>query len=179
MNDLLPLPEASPMTFKLDENSVYQVYETEEACEMNEPIIQIPSLRDFYMDLDTITDVSTDGPIKTFAFRRLAYLEGKFQLHSLLNEYQEMADSKKVPHRDFYNVRKVDTHVHHSACMNQKHLLRFIKSKMKKSPDEVVLFRDGKHLTLKQVFESINLTAYDLSIDTLDMHVSLIQVSLL
>jgi hypothetical protein len=36
---------------------------------------------------------------------------------------------------DFYNVRKVDTHVHHSACMNQKHLLRFIKSKMKKSSD--------------------------------------------
>ena len=42
-----------------------------------------------------------------------------------------------------------------------------------KSPDEVVLYRDGKHLTLKEVFESINLTAYDLSIDTLDMHVSL------
>ncbi|KAK1911919.1 putative zinc finger protein [Pyrenophora teres f. teres] len=41
---------------------------------------------------------------------------------------------------------------------------------MKKSPDEVVLFRDGKHLTLREVFESINLTAYDLSIDTLDMH---------
>lgn len=177
MNDLQPLPEVSPMTFKLDESSVFQVYETDEACEMNEPIIDIPSLRDFYMDLDTITDVTTDGPIKTFAFRRLAYLEGKFSLHSLLNEYQEMADSKKVPHRDFYNVRKVDTHVHHSACMNQKHLLRFIKSKMKKSPDEVVLFRDGKHLTLRQVFESINLTAYDLSIDTLDMHVSSAWVS--
>lgn len=37
--------------------------------------------------------------------------------------------------RDFYNVRKVDTHIHHSASMNQKHLLRFIKSKLKKSPD--------------------------------------------
>lgn len=36
---------------------------------------------------------------------------------------------------DFYNVRKVDTHVHHSSSMNQKHLLRFIKSKMKRSPD--------------------------------------------
>jgi AMP deaminase len=35
-----------------------------------------------------------------------------------------------------------------------------------------VLFRDGKHLTLAEVFQSINLTAYDLSIDTLDMHVS-------
>ncbi|UKZ73439.1 AMP deaminase [Trichoderma virens FT-333] len=41
---------------------------------------------------------------------------------------------------------------------------------MKKYPNEVVLFRDGKHLTLAEVFASINLTAYDLSIDTLDMH---------
>ena len=71
---------------------------------------------------------------------------------------------------DFYNVRKVDTHVHHSACMNQKHLLRFIKSKMKRSADDVVTFRDERYLTLRQVFESLNLTAYDLSIDTLDMH---------
>ncbi|PLB48580.1 AMP deaminase [Aspergillus steynii IBT 23096] len=170
MGECLPLPGESSRVFKLDENSVYQVYENDAAADSGRPTVQIPSLRDFYMDLDAIIDVSTDGPAKSFAFKRLSYLEGKFQLYTLLNEYQEIADSKKVPHRDFYNVRKVDTHVHHSACMNQKHLLRFIKSKMKKSPDEVVLFRDGKHLTLKEVFESINLTAYDLSIDTLDMH---------
>ena len=69
--------------------------------------------------------------------------------------------------------------------MNQKHLLRFIKSKLRKAPDvsqsllttvakltvqEVVIHRDGKELTLQEVFESLNLTAYDLSIDTLDMH---------
>ncbi|KAF2088077.1 AMP deaminase, partial [Saccharata proteae CBS 121410] len=170
MEDCLPLPEPAEMTYRLDENSVFQVYETEALAEMGRPIVNIPEIRDFYMDLDEIINVSTDGPIKSFAFRRLQYLEGKFNLYFLLNEYQEIADSKKVPHRDFYNVRKVDTHVHHSACMNQKHLLRFIKSKMKKSPDEVVLFRDGKHLTLREVFESIKLTAYDLSIDTLDMH---------
>jgi len=35
-----------------------------------------------------------------------------------------------------------------------------------------VLFRDRKNLTLAEVFASLNLTAYDLSIDTLDMHVS-------
>ena len=33
-------------------------------------------------------------------------------------------------------------------------------------------FRGGGHLTLIEVFASINLTAYDLSIDTLAMHVS-------
>src|SRR6266536_3864741 len=176
MSDLLPLPGACEMTFRLDQNGVYQVYETSKSADMEEPIIAIPSRRDFYMDLNRILNVSVDGPAKSFAFRRLQYLEGKFSLHSLLNEYQEVADTKKVPHRDFYNVRKVDTHVHHSACMNQKHLLRFIKSKMKKCPDEVVMFRDGKHLTLEEVFQSINLTAYDLSIDTLDMHVSILRM---
>ncbi|KAJ6150762.1 hypothetical protein N7470_007356 [Penicillium chermesinum] len=178
MDELMPLPDKCSWTYRLDSNSVYQVFESDTAADQKAPIVEIPSLRDFYMDLDAVVDVSTDGPAKSFAFRRLSYLEGKFQLYTLLNEYQEIADSKKVPHRDFYNVRKVDTHVHHSACMNQKHLLRFIKSKMRKSPDEVVLFRDGKHLTLKEVFESINLTAYDLSIDTLDMHSRLREIFL-
>lgn len=170
LEDCLPVPGKEEMTFKLDPTGVYQVYETAESSDLQEPIIHIPTIREFYMDLDQILNVSSDGPSKSFAFRRLQYLEGKFNLYVLLNEYQEVADTKAVPHRDFYNVRKVDTHVHHSACMNQKHLLRFIKHKMKKSPDEIVLHRDGKHLTLREVFESINLTAYDLSIDTLDMH---------
>lgn len=170
LKDLEPFPEEAEMTYKLDDAGVYQVYETSKGLEMDTPIVHVPTIKEFYMDLETLLAVSSDGPTKSFAFRRLQYLEGKFNLYFLLNEYQEVADTKAVPHRDFYNVRKVDTHVHHSACMNQKHLLRFIKSKMKKSPDEVVLFRDGKHLTLKEVFESINLTAYDLSIDTLDMH---------
>lgn len=64
----------------------------------------------------------------------------------------------------------MDTHVHHSACMHQKHLLRFMKSKLKKEPDEVVIFRDGKYLTLREVFESLNLTPYDLNVDMLDVH---------
>ncbi|KAK5174477.1 AMP deaminase [Saxophila tyrrhenica] len=170
IDDCIPVPEASEMVFRLDDSGIYQVYENAKSADLGEPIVHIPDIREYYMDLDALLTISSDGPSKSFAYRRLQYLEGKFNLYVLLNEYQEIADTKAVPHRDFYNVRKVDTHVHHSACMNQKHLLRFIKSKMKKSPDEVVLFRDGKHLTLKEVFESINLTAYDLSIDTLDMH---------
>ncbi len=87
-----------------------------------------------------------------------------------MNEQRENDAAKSVPHRDFYNVRKVDTHVHHSACMNQKHLLRFIKNKLKQNPNEVVVYRDGKFLTLEEVFKTLRLTVYDLSIDTLDMH---------
>ncbi|KFM27327.1 AMP deaminase [Auxenochlorella protothecoides] len=104
----------------------------------------------------------------------------KFNLHVMLNSDKEFLAQKSAPHRDFYNVRKVcswvevvqgagdggpeifcaaelvDTHVHHSACMHQKHLLRFMK--------------DGKYLTLREVFESLNLTPYDLNVDMLDVH---------
>ncbi|KAG2201548.1 hypothetical protein INT47_007425 [Mucor saturninus] len=158
------LPESHPYTFGVGADGFYQVYDGDTN------LYQVPSSQQFYKDLDYVLTAISDGPAKSFAFRRLRYLDSKWQMYILLNEFQELADSKRVPHRDFYNVRKVDTHVHHSSCMNQKHLLRFIKSKMKKSPEDEVIYRDGEHLTLKGVFESLGLTAYDLSIDTLDMH---------
>lgn len=44
---------------------------------------------------------------KSFCFRRLKFLEARYNLHILLNELKELAEMKHVPHRDFYNVRKV------------------------------------------------------------------------
>lgn len=168
-----PLPGVEgSMVFELDQGSIFQVYESAEALREQRPWVAVPTLRDYYMDLDIVKEVSEDGPVKSFAFRELQILDGKFNLHALENSYAETMESKNVPHRDFYNVRKVDTHVHHSACMNSKHLLRFIKSKLKKSGSDIVMFRDGKEMTLQQVFDSLELTAYDLSIDTLDTHVS-------
>lgn len=75
---------------------------------------------------------------KSFSYRRLAFLQTKFQLHVLLNDIRELHEQKSVPHRDFYNIRKVDTHIHAASSMNQKHLLRFIKKKMKTEADVVV-----------------------------------------
>ncbi|TPX38300.1 AMP deaminase [Synchytrium microbalum] len=166
----VPIPEMHAFSYQMGPNGVYEVYESETAKATHSKRYVVPSVKDYFTHLDFIVNVISDGPTKSFAFRRLRYLEAKFQMYTLLNGYQELADTKRVPHRDFYNVRKVDTHVHHSSCMNQKHLLRFIKSKLRKSGDEVVIFRDQQHLTLKQVFQSLSLTAYDLSIDTLDMH---------
>ncbi|KAI8374110.1 uncharacterized protein BYT42DRAFT_500179 [Radiomyces spectabilis] len=164
------IPGKDNFVYGMSAEGFFQVYKDEADRDADNPLWDIPSRKEFYEDMDYVLSMISDGPAKSFAFRRLRYLDSKWQMYILLNEFQELADSKRVPHRDFYNVRKVDTHVHHSSCMNQKHLLRFIKSKMKKSPDDVVIYRDDQHLTLKGVFESLNLTAYDLSIDTLDMH---------
>ena len=45
----------------------------------------------------------------------------------------------------------MDTHVHAASGMNQKHLLRFIKRKMKYNADDIVMVHEGKEVTLREV----------------------------
>ncbi|CAM8912762.1 unnamed protein product [Rhodiola kirilowii] len=133
-------------------------------------LFPVASATEFFTDLHHILRIMSVGNTRSACHHRLRLLEEKFRLYMLVNADKEFLAQKSAPHRDFYNIRKVDTHIHHSACMNQKHLLRFIKSKLRKEPDEVVIFRDGKYLTLKEVFESLELTGYDLNVDLLDVH---------
>ena len=123
----------------------------------------------------------SNGQLRTYCWRRLQFLSHKYNLHHLLNETLEVKEIKELPHRDFYNCRKVDNHIHAAAMMNQKHLLRlkiwvywkfniflrFIKKTLKTDADLVVT-KDGKKLS--EVFNQIGISAYDLSVDLLDCH---------
>jgi len=152
---------------------VYQVYRNQEdlLSRARKPInYEFPDLETFVTDMQELCAFIADGPLKSFCFQRLSYLQSKYQLHNLLNEIRELAEQKSVSHRDFYNVRKVDTHIHAAACMNQKHLLRYIKKTLKSDGDIPVIKAGTGTMTLKQVFESMNLTPYDLTIDMLDCH---------
>ncbi|KAH9773674.1 AMP deaminase [Citrus sinensis] len=158
--------EASKHHFRM-EDGVVHVYASESDTT---ELFPVASATEFFTDMHHILRIMSIGNVRTACHHRLRFLEEKFRLHLLVNADGEFLAQKSAPHRDFYNIRKVDTHVHHSACMNQKHLLRFIKSKLRKEPDEVVIFRDGKYMTLKEVFESLDLTGYDLNVDLLDVH---------
>ncbi|XP_059086252.1 AMP deaminase 2-like isoform X3 [Tigriopus californicus] len=148
------------------EKGVFQLYN--EGARLD---YEYPDLGKFIKDMHLLCALIADGPLKSFCYRRLSYLSSKFQLHVLLNELRELAAQKAVAHRDFYNVRKVDTHIHAASCMNQKHLLRFIKKALKTEADTFVCkTKEGTDMTLKQVFTSMNLTAYDLTVDMLDVH---------
>ncbi|XP_009757740.1 AMP deaminase [Nicotiana tabacum] len=171
-----PKPNPNPFEFTAEgksdhyfqmEDGVVHVYANKDSKEKLFPVADATT---FFTDFHHILKVIAAGNIRTLCHHRLVLLEQKFNLHLMLNADREFLAQKSAPHRDFYNVRKVDTHVHHSACMNQKHLLRFIKSKLRKEPDEVVIFRDGTYMTLKEVFESLDLTGYDLNVDLLDVH---------
>ncbi|XP_021942583.1 AMP deaminase 2 isoform X4 [Zootermopsis nevadensis] len=152
-------------------SGVYNVYKDQTAMDNDEPCsFPYPNLDTFVRDMNRLCVMIADGPLKSFCYRRLSCLSSKFQLHVLLNELRELASQKAVPHRDFYNIRKVDTHIHAASCMNQKHLLRFIKKTLKNHADEVVVNSKGHSMTLREVFQSMNLTSYDLTVDMLDVH---------
>lgn len=158
--------EASAHNFKM-EDGVVRVYASENDAV---DLFPVASSTRFFTDMHHLLKIMSLGNVRSACYHRLRFLEEKFRLHLLVNADGEFLAQKGAPHRDFYNIRKVDTHVHHSACMNQKHLLRFIKSKLRKEPDEVVIFRDGKYMTLKEVFESLELSGHDLNVDLLDVH---------
>lgn len=93
------IPGAHPFTFEIDDTGVIQVYgvKADSASEEKTPVYDIPSIREYFVDLDYVLGVISDGPTKSFAFRRLKYLSSKFTMYSLLNEFQELSDMKVFP----------------------------------------------------------------------------------
>lgn len=67
-------------------------------------------------------------------------------------------------------LTQVDTHIHAAACMNQKHLLRFIKKTYRVDAERVVHKLQGREVTMKELFETLHLHPYDLTVDSLDVH---------
>lgn len=132
----------------------------------------VPTVGQFLSALKDLMNATQHPACKSFAFRRLAYLRNRFAMHLMFNTAAELQETKENTHRDFYNVRKVDTHVHHSACMHQKHLLRFIRKKYRTEPDQTVArSRDGTPVTLRQIFDAeVGITAWEASVDLLNVH---------
>ncbi|XP_013882334.1 AMP deaminase 3 isoform X1 [Austrofundulus limnaeus] len=164
------IPEQLNYELKMKDGIVH-VYDGAEALGKDHPLdLPYPDLETFAIDLNQVLAMIADGPTKTYCHRRLNFLSSKFNLHEMLNEMAELKELKSVAHRDFYNVRKVDTHIHAAACMSQKHLLTFIQKTYKSDADRVVLQKDGQKMSLQQVFQSLNMDIYDLTVDSLDVH---------
>ncbi|KAL1021123.1 hypothetical protein UPYG_G00009100 [Umbra pygmaea] len=165
------LPENLNWVARMKDGIIY-VYKDAAAADQHKPLeeLHIPEYEVFIDDMNFLIALIAQGPTKTYAHRRLKFLMSKFNVHEMLNEMEEMKELKLNPHRDFYNCRKVDTHIHAAACMNQKHLLRFIKKSYQVDANRVVQQVKGKDVTMKELFANLNLHPYDLTVDSLDVH---------
>ena len=161
--------ELKKLPYKFEfQKGVVQVYDSAVDSKMN--LLPCPSVDEFYTDMDFLHDLRTSGPVQTYCFNRLQLIQTKFELHGMVHTTTERNEMKSNCHRDFYNVRKVDTHIHHSAAMNAKFLLRFIRRKARQFPDDLVMLdREGKPVTLRQVFEDLGVNPADLSLDKLNV----------
>ncbi|CAH2220679.1 AMP deaminase 1 [Pelobates cultripes] len=181
--DFTPPPQKGEDPFRSDnlpadlgyhaaiKNGVIYVYPDKDAASKKKPKdLNYPDLNTFVDDMNFLITLIAQGPLKTYSHRRLKFLSSKYKVHEMLNEMDELKELKNNPHRDFYNCRKVDTHIHAAACMNQKHLLRFIKKSYRVDSERVVHNSKGIKLTLKEVFEKLKLHPYDLTVDSLDVH---------
>ena len=139
-----------------------------------------PSWDDFCEAYATVNSLVFDPDCKTLLYARLQCLEQRFKLHASLNYAKEKDDMKLVAHRDFYNCRKVDTHIHHAAAMTQKMLLRFMKDKAEMERDlpeeqrpKVFTKVAGKagpvQQSLSAVLDDLNYMIDDISLNILDM----------
>lgn len=57
-------------------------------------MFNIPTIKEYFVDLEFVLGVIADGPTKSFAYRRLRYLTSKFDMYYLLDEYKEIAEMK-------------------------------------------------------------------------------------
>uniref|UniRef100_A0AAY4DVJ9 AMP deaminase n=1 Tax=Denticeps clupeoides TaxID=299321 RepID=A0AAY4DVJ9_9TELE len=168
--DSKTLPENKGWVARM-RDGVICIYKDAPAADKNEPMkLPAPDYATFIDDMNFLIALIAQGPTKTYTHRRLKFLSSKFNVHEMLNEMEEMKELKNNPHRDFYNCRKVDTHIHAAACMNQKHLLRFIKKSFRVDADRVVYKAKDKEMSMKDLFASLNLHPYDLTVDSLDVH---------
>ncbi|XP_028264751.1 AMP deaminase 1 isoform X2 [Parambassis ranga] len=168
--DTKDLPKNLGMVARMKDGLIY-VYNDAAAADKHQPKdLPHPDYNTFIDDMNFLIALIAQGPTKTYTHRRLKFLMSKFNVHEMLNEMEEMRELKINPHRDFYNCRKVDTHIHAAACMNQKHLLRFIKKSYRVDCDRVVHNLKGREVTMKELFETLKLHPYDLTVDSLDVH---------
>ncbi|KAK6589728.1 hypothetical protein RS030_1149 [Cryptosporidium xiaoi] len=126
-------------------NKLFPLYETESK-----------SIYEFTRCLRRILTMAHTPIVKSFAYYRLKFLLQSYQLYTLFNGKFENELTRNNIETGFYNVYKVDTHVHHSACMSQKHLLKYIRKCYMTDKDSIVLYnQDNVGSTLGQVFKSI------------------------
>jgi AMP deaminase len=121
----------------------------------------------FFNDRNALLKISESGPLKSFSYQRLKLLEHRFDCYLQLNKAREMAQTTG-DRMDWSKVAKVDTHIHLAAAFTSAQLFEFIEHKLEDHPEDIVALKDGKGLTLKDLFLSCDIDPHNLTMASLD-----------
>lgn len=91
-------------------HGVVSVYSDRKSVMRRKPQFFSAPLERFAEDLVELMKIMNEPECRSFCYRRLMLLQEKFNMYLILNETQERLAQIAVPHRDLYNVQKVDVH---------------------------------------------------------------------
>ena len=94
----------------------------------------------------------------------------KFNIHLQCNVDREAVYQKVHSRKDFYNIIKVDNHIHLSTCMNQKHLQKFIKKKLLDESDTIINVVGDQQIRLGEVMQRLGLDPATLTVDVVESY---------
>ncbi|CUS21116.1 LAQU0S02e06238g1_1 [Lachancea quebecensis] len=116
-------------------------------------IAKISPIAEFSKDFQWVLSYLVSEELNSLATKRIEYLLNRFDLFQQLEGRTENRENRLVPHRDFYNVRKVDQNFLLSGCVSQRQLNEFIWEKLNLEPERIV-YKDysGKEFKLRQIF---------------------------
>lgn len=145
MRHLLDLREDNTLSPLSDGNYMTELFSSQ---------VNVPSFKEFRQDFEWCLKIIKDRSLSRFSEKRLQYLANKFPIFQYLHSKEETRESKRVPHKDFYNCRKIDLNLLLSGCFSQWQLTEFIWTKLKKEPDKIIhQTSSGDHITLSQLFK--------------------------
>lgn len=114
--------------------------------------------KQFQKDYDFLLQFIRSSNFNIIAEKRLTYLLEKYKLYLNLHSKNEVGNLKMVPHKDFYNVKKIDNNLCLYGCISTRNLNDFIVQKLKTEPDRIVYVDSttGEKLSLRDLFRLIH-----------------------
>ncbi|SCV03870.1 LAMI_0H11606g1_1 [Lachancea mirantina] len=139
--------------YKFEFNKHVKPLQSSEKFDYDKFVDSVPPISGYLRDFEATFNFLTSSHLEPIASKRIDYLVNKFELFQHLNGNSEIAENKKVSHRDFYNIRKVDQNHLLSGCVSQRQLNEFIWEKLNSEAERIV-YKDsnGNEVTLRQLF---------------------------
>lgn len=114
--------------------------------------------KQFQNDFDYLVQLTKSSAFNKLAARRLAYLLEKYKLYLNLHSKHEINRLKMVPHKDFYNLKKIDNNLYLYGCISTKNLNHFILKTLNAEPHRIIYIdttNNDENWSLKKLFDSI------------------------
>lgn len=145
------------------------------------PLSTVPPFVQFISDITDLEAINANGPASIEATRRLIQGEEVFKFHKIFNGSAERTASQKLP-VDIHHIYMLDNSLAHSFLSGKK-LLNFIKKKLihhgsvrllyfitsNKIQDRIDPHSKTDSRTLKDVFDTLDITFENLTLDSLNV----------